>query len=160
MPFWRWFFLLGLAWEVGLLAVWPAWAQVPPQLPGRWELRQISFVANQTVPPDIFERMNNPEVAELNREIAGGAAHLVVEFRPEGTYHFTIVRAGQPDYTERGTYSVADKVLLGQSPGMASGSSFDHQQVLALSRRRLVLQFLVGEELPGIIEELEYRRVP
>jgi len=157
MPFWRWFSLLWLAWGAGLLA---AQAQVPPLLPGRWELRQISFVANQTVPPDILERMDNPEVAELNQEMASGAAHLVVEFRPAGTYQFTVARAGQPNHTESGTYSVAAKTLLAQSPGLASGSSFDGQQLLALTRRRLVLQFLVGDELPGVLEELEYRRVP
>jgi len=157
MPFWRWFSLLWLAWGAGLPA---AQAQVPPLLPGHWELRQISFVANQTVPPDILERMDNPEVATLNQEMARGAAQLLVEFRAEGTYRFTVVRAGQPSHTENGTYSVAAKTLLAQSPGTASGSSFDRQQVLVLTRRRLVLQFLVGEELPGVMEELEYRRVP
>lgn len=157
MPFWRWFSLVGVA---GLLAARPARAQMPPLLPGRWELRQISFVANQTVPPDILERMDNPEVADLNREMAGGTAHLVVEFRPEGTYHFTVARVGQPSHTETGTYSVAAQTLLAQRPGTDGGSSFDHQQLLALTRRRLVLQFLVGDELPGVVEELAYRRVP
>lgn len=154
----RWFFLIGLA--GGGLSPRPAQAQVPPLLPGRWELRQISFVANQTVPPDIVERMDNPEVADLNQEIAAGAAHLVVEFRPDGSYRFTIVRPGQLDHTETGTYSVSGKTLLAQSPGAAEGSSFDGQQLLLMTRRRLVVQFLVGDELPGVAEELEYRRMP
>lgn len=161
MPLRRWYSLFGLAcWGAGLLAARPGWAQVPALLPGRWELRQISFVANQTVPPDILERMDNPEVAELNQEVAAGAAHLVVAFRPDGTYHFTVVRAGQPDRTELGTYSVSGKTLLAQSPGTEGGSSFDRQQLVEVGRRRLVIQFLVGDELPGVEEELVYRRVP
>jgi hypothetical protein len=161
MPFRRWYPLFWLAfWGSGLLAAHPAWAQVPPLLLGRWQLHQISFIANQTVPPDILERMDNPEVAELNQEVAGGTAHLVVEFRSNGTYHFTVVRAGQPDRTEQGTYDVSGKTLLAQSPGTEGGSSFDRQQLVELTRRRLVIQFLVGDELPGVEEELEYRRVP
>lgn len=160
MPLRRWYFPLGLAyWAGALLAARPGRAQVPPLLPGRWELRQISFVANQTVPPGILEQMDNPEVAELNQEVAAGAAHLVVEFRPDGTYYFTVVRAGQPTRTERGTYRVSGKTLLAQSPGTEGGSSFDRQQLVEVSRRRLVIQFLVGDELPGVEEELAYRRV-
>ncbi|MGI4762168.1 MAG: hypothetical protein ACRYF0_15780 [Janthinobacterium lividum] len=161
MPLRRWYFPFWLACgAASLLVAGPTRAQVPLLLPGRWELRQISFVANQTVPPDILERMDNPEVAELNQEMAGGAAHLVVEFRPDGTYRFTVGRAGQPEHTEVGTYGVSGKTLLAQSPGTEGGSSFDHQQVVVLTRRRLVVQFLVGDELPGVEEELEYRRVP
>jgi hypothetical protein len=153
-----WLWLAGVGGS--LLLARPGWAQVPALLPGRWELRQISFVANQTVPPDMLERMDNPEVAELNREMAGGAAHLVVEFRPDGTYQFRVVRAGQPDHTELGTYHVSGKTLLAQSPGTEGGSSFNGQQVVELTRRRLVVKFLVGDELPEVEEELEYRRVP
>lgn len=161
MPFWRWYSLFWLAfWGVSLLAASPGCAQVPALLPGRWELRQISFLANQTVPPDILERMDNPEVAELNQEIAGRAAHLVVEFRFDGTYRFTVQRAGQADHIEEGTYAVSEKTLLAQSPGTEGGSSFNQQQLVELSRRRLVVRFLVGDELPGVEEELEYRRVP
>lgn len=145
-------------WAAGLLAVRPGWAQVPVLLPGQWELRQISFVANQTVPPDMLARMDNPEVADLNREMASGTAHLVVEFRPDGSYQFEVQRAGQPSHTEQGTYHVSGKTLLAQSPGTEGGSSFDQQQLLELTRRRLVVQFLVGDELPGVFEELEYRR--
>ncbi|MDO7885920.1 hypothetical protein [Hymenobacter cheonanensis] len=161
MPLRRWYSLFGLVcWGAGLLAAHPGRAQVPPLLLGRWELRQISFIANQTVPPDILERMDNPEVAELNQEVAAGAAHLVVEFRPDGTYHFTVMRAGQPARTEQGAYRVSGKTLLAQSPGTEGGSSFDRQQLVEVSRRRLVVRFLVGDELPGVAEELAYRRVP
>jgi hypothetical protein len=134
-------------------------AQVPDLLAGQWQMRQISFVANQTVPPDILERMDNPEVAELNQEIAGGTAQLVVEFRPGGTYQFTVMRQGQPARVETGTYTIRGKTLLAQSPSTEGGSSFDRQEVMQLSRRRLVVQFLVGDELPGVLEEVEYRRV-
>jgi hypothetical protein len=161
MLLWHRCSLFWLAWEgASLLAARPGWAQVPPLLPGRWELRQISFVANQTVPPDILERMNNPEVAELNQEVAGGAARLVVEFRPNGAYQFVVARAGQPAHTETGTYSVSGKTLLAQSLSTEGGSSFDRQQLVALTRRRLVVRFVVGDELPGVEEEVEYRRVP
>lgn len=143
-----------------MLAASPARAQTPPLLTGRWEMRQISFVTDQAVPPDIMERMDNPEVAELNQEILGGVAHLTVEFRADGTYQFKVVRAGQPDHLELGTYTVSGKTLLAQSPGTESGSSFDHQQLVALSRRQLIVRFLVGDDLPGVQEEVAYRRVP
>jgi hypothetical protein len=153
------FWQISLA-AAGLLAATTARAQVPALLLGQWEMRQISFVANQTVPPDIMERMDNPEVAELNQEVAGGAARLVVEFRPDGAYQFVVARAGQPAHTETGTYSVSGKTLLAQSPGTEGGSSFDRQQLVALTRRRLVIRFVVGDELPGVEEEVEYRRAP
>jgi len=143
----------------GLLATAPARAQVPALLLGQWEMRQISFVANQTVPPDIMERMDNPEVAELNQEVAAGVAHLLVDFRPDGTYQFTVRRAGEPDRLETGTYAVRAHVLLAQSPATEGGSSFDQQRLIEVSRRKLVVQFPVGNELPGVLEEIEYRRV-
>jgi hypothetical protein len=155
---WR-LYVLPVSLSMSLLKAAVGHAQEPALLPGRWEMRQISFIANQTVPPDILERMNNPEVAELNQAIAGGTARLVVEFRPEGTYRFVVARQGQPDRIETGTYAVRDKTLLAQSPGTESGSSFDHQEVVQLSRRRLVVEFRVGDELPGVLEEIEYRRV-
>lgn len=157
----RWSFLLLLvSLGVSLLVVRPARAQVPALLLGQWEMRQISFVASQTVPPDILDRMNNPEVAELNQEVAAGTGHLVVEFRPDGTYRFTVARAGQPNRIEIGTYVVSGKTLLAQSPATEGGSSFDHQQLVQISRRRLVVEFPVGDDLPGVVEEIAYRRAP
>ncbi len=144
---------------VGLLLAVASRAQVPALLPGQWELRQISFVANQTVPPDILERMDNPEVAELNEEMAAGAAQLRVEFRPDGTYRFAVQRSGQPPRTEVGTYAVQGSQLQAQSPGTEGGSSFDGQRIAELSRRKLVIELVVGAELPGVVEEMEYRRV-
>lgn len=152
--FWR----LSLA-AASLPAVATARAQVPALLPGQWELRQIGFVANQTVSPDVMERMDNPAVAELNQEVAAGAARLLLEFRPNGTYQFTVRRAGEPDRTETGTYAVRASVLRAQSPTTEGGSSFDQQRLTQLSRRKLVVEFPVGDELPGVLEEIEYRRV-
>ena len=155
----RWRLLLpGLVGALGLVAR-PAQAQVPPSLPGQWELHQISFTTEQAVPPEMLARMDNPEVAELNRDVAAGVAHLRVEFRPDGTYQFTIAHAGQPTHTETGTYTVQHQTIFAQSPGAAGGSSFNDQKILQLGRRKLVVSFLVGEELPGISEEVEYRRI-
>ncbi len=137
----------------------PAAAQAAALLPGRWEMRQISFIATQAVPPAVLERMDDPEVAELNQELRAGAAHLQVEFRADGTYQFTIARAGQPARLETGTYQLTATTLRAQSPGTAGGSSFDDQRVTQLTRRRLLIEFLVGENLPGILEEVEYRRI-
>lgn len=134
-------------------------AQVPALLLGQWKLYQISFVANQTVSHDIMERMDNPEVAELNQEVAAGVTHLRVAFRPNGTYEFTVQRPGQPSHVETGTYEVHAQQLLAQRPGTEGGSSFDGQRIVELSRRRLVVEFPVGEELPGVVEEIEYRRI-
>lgn len=156
---WRtvyWVFALAGA---GLLATFTAEAQVPALLLGQWEMRQISFVANQAVSHDIMERMDNPEVAELNQEVAAGAARLLVEFRPDGTYQFTVRRAGSPDHVEAGTYTVRARLLLAQSPATEGGSSFDQQRLTQLSRRKLVVEFPVGNTLPGVVEEIEYRRV-
>jgi hypothetical protein len=152
--FWR----LSLA-IAGLLAAATAQAQVPALLLGQWEMRQISFVANQPVPPDIMERMDNPEVAALNREVAAGVAHLRVEFRPDGTYSFTVQQPGKPASLEAGTYAVRANVLLAQSPGTEGGSSFNQQHLTEVSRRKLIVEFPVGNELPGVVEEIEYRRV-
>lgn len=152
--FWR----ISLA-AAGWLATPSARAQVPALLLGQWEMRQISFVANHTVPPDIMERMNNPAVAELNQGVAAGVAHLRVEFRPDGTYRFTVQQPGQPARLETGTYTVRAHVLLAQSPGTAGGSSVNQQRLTQLSRRKLVVEFPVENELPGVVEEIEYRRV-
>jgi hypothetical protein len=152
-------------WRISLAVVgWlatpsSARAQVPALLLGQWEMRQIGFVANHTVPPDIMERMDNPEVAELNREVAAGVAHLLVEFRADGTYRFTVQQPGQPDRLETGTYTVRANVLLAQSPGTGGGSSFNQQRLTQVSRRKLVIEFPVEDELPGVVEEIEYRRV-
>lgn len=150
-----------LGWSTSLLLAAPGAgrAQVPAALLGQWEMRQISFVANQPVPPNIQERMDNPEVAELNQEVASGTARLLVEFRADGTYQFTVARSGQPTRVEAGTYSVRDGTLFAQSPATESGASFDNQQLGQLNRRRLVLDFQVGSELPGVLEEVEYHRV-
>ncbi|WP_151086777.1 hypothetical protein [Hymenobacter baengnokdamensis] len=133
---------------------------MPALLPGRWELRQVSFTAAQTVPPEVLEQMNNPEVAALNQEVVSGLAHLLVEFRPDGSYQFTVARPGQPVRLETGSYAVKQGTLFAQSPATEGGSSFDNQQLIQVSRRKLVVDFLVGDALPGVREEIEYRRVP
>jgi hypothetical protein len=143
----------------GLLLAGRTRAQVPAALLGQWELRQISFVTDQGAAPELLARMDNPEVAALNREVTGGTAHLLVTFRPDGTYAFSITRLGQPSRNEIGTYSVQGKTLFAQSPTTVGGSSFDHQRLVQVGRRKLVVDFLVGEELPGVTEEVEYRRL-
>jgi len=162
LPSWLYSRRLRLSFYAWLLVAAPAagQAQVPGLLPGRWQLRQISFVANQTVPPDILERMDNPAVAELNQEVAAGTTQLVVAFQPDGTYQFTVMRAGQPGRVEAGTYAVRGNTLLAQSPGTPGGSSFDKQTITQVSRRKLIVEFSVGDELPGVLEEIEYRRAP
>lgn len=152
--FWR--KLLPLA---GLLLIGRARAQVPAALLGQWQLYQVSFVTDQGAAPELLARMDNPEVATLNREITAGTSRLLVTFRPDGTYAFTIVRPGQPVRNESGTYVVQDKVLFAESPATVGGSSFDHQRLVQVGRRRLVVEFPVGEELPGVMEEVEYRRL-
>jgi hypothetical protein len=142
-----------------LLPIASARAQVPALLLGQWELRQVSFVTSQGAPPDLLARMDNPEVAALNQQIAGGTAHLLVTFQPDGTYAFRVMRPGQPAREETGTYFVTNKTLFAQSPATEGGSSFDHQLLVQVSRRRLVVEFLVGDELPGVTEEVEYRRI-
>lgn len=150
-----WLLAAGLL--VGLAA--GARAQVPAQLVGQWEMRQISFLAEHAVPDSVLARMDNPQVASLNQEIRAGSARLAVEFRPDGTYLFTITRAGRTERTEAGTYAVQHNTLLSQSPTTEGGSSFNDQYLAKLSGRTLLLTFRVGPELPDILEEVEYRRL-
>lgn len=106
---------------VSLLGPGTGCAQIPALLAGQWEMRQISFVANQTVPPDILEQKDSPQVTELNQKQAGGSARLVVEFRPEGTHRFAVARQGPPPCSEARTYTVRGKTLLAQSPSTEGG---------------------------------------
>lgn len=150
------FLLAGLG---ALLLAAPARAQVPPALPGRWEARSIGFATTSAMPDSVRDHLDDPQVADLNQAIADGEAQLLVDFHPDGTYHFTIVRDGQLLRDEAGTYSLTDTLLLAQSPGSPDGSSFHEQQVRQLTRRLLVLAFPAGPALPGVEEEVEYRRV-
>lgn len=145
------------------LTTTPALAQKapkePPTLLGRWATRQIAFTATGAVPDSVRDQLDDPEVADLNQAIFMGEAQLLVDFRADGTYQFTINRDGKQLRFETGTYSVADGHLQASSPGSADGSSFSDQQVQRLARRTLVLVFPAGPQLPGVAEEVEYRRV-
>ena len=146
-----------------LLAAAPALAQKapkePPTLLGRWQTRQIAFTATAAVPDSVRDQLDDPEIADLNQAILMGEAHLLVEFRADGSYQFTITREGKQLRTETGTYSLTNGQLQASSPGSADGSSFSDQQVLKLARRTLVLGFPVGPAMPGVAQEVEYRRV-
>jgi len=141
-----------------LLAV-PAQAQVPAELIGRWEAYEIGFVPLGTVPDSVRDRLNDPQTADLNHAIAEGMARLRVEFRADGGYQFTVTRGEEVVQSEIGSYSVVDGRLRASSPSSRNGSSFDAQQIRRLSRRVLLLAFPVGEYMPGVEEEVEYRRV-
>ncbi|TDN36403.1 hypothetical protein E4631_18450 [Hymenobacter sp. UV11] len=146
-----------------ILLATPALAQKapkePPTLLGRWQTRQIAFTATAATPDSVRDQLDDPEIADLNQAIFMGEAQLIVDFRADGSYQFTINRDGRQLRLETGTYSLANGHLQASSPGSADGSSFSDQQVLKLARRTLVLVFPVGPELPGVDEEIEYRRV-
>lgn len=142
-----------------LLLAAPAQAQVPAELVGRWEAYEIGFVVNGTVPDSVRNRLDDPNTAELNHAIAEGSARLRVEFRADGGYHFTVTHGEEVMQTETGTYSVVKNRLQASSPSSREGSSFHDQHIRKLSRRVLVLAFPVGEYMPGVEEEVEYRRV-
>lgn len=133
-------------------------AQVPALLPGRWEVYELGFVAEALVPDSVREQLNDPQVADLNVAIMRGETHLVVEFRPDGTYEFVITRADQQVRKEAGTYALKNGQLLAASAA-PDGSSFHAQRLVKLTKRTLVLAFPVGERLPGVREEIEYRRL-
>ena len=148
--------LLGAA----LLLAAPAQAQqIPTELVGQWEAYQIGFVLSGAVPDSVRDRLNDPQTADLNHAIAEGTARLRVEFRADGGYRFTVTRGADVVQTEVGTYSVVNGRLQASSPSSRSGSSFHDQQIRKLSRRVLLLAFPVGEYMPGVEEEVEYRRV-
>jgi hypothetical protein len=141
-----------------LLAAPAAWAQVPPLLVGQWEAREIGFVAQESVPDSVRERLDDPEVGALNVDIMRGEAQLLVDFRADGSYQFSVTRNGQVVRAESGTYSMVHDTLYARSPASVGGSSFNDQHVSRLTRRSLILTFWVGSNLPGVTEEIEYRR--
>jgi len=142
-----------------LLLAAPAQAQMPAELLGRWEAYEIGFVINGTVPDSVRDRLNDPNTADLNHAIAEGMARLRVEFRADGGYQFTVTRNEEVVQSEIGTFSVVQDRLRASSPSSRNGSSFDGHQIRKLSRRVLLLAFPVGEYMPGVDEEVEYRRV-
>jgi hypothetical protein len=151
----RCWLLLGTA----LLLGTPARAQVLPGLVGQWEAYEIGFTVSEAVPDSVRERLNDPQTADLNHGIAEGTAQLRVEFRADGGYRFTVMRGEEVVQNEIGSYSVDKNRLQASSPSSRNGSSFDGHQIRKLSRRVLVLAFPVGEDMPGVEEEIEYRRV-
>lgn len=132
--------------------------KVPPTLLGRWKTRQIGFTITGATPDSVRDQLDNSEVADLNQAIFFGDALLVVEFKADSTYDFTIMRGGETFRHETGTFSVRQGRLLASSPGSADGASFNDQQIQKLARRSLVLSFPTGPEQPGVNEEIEYTR--
>lgn len=145
-------------WMAALLVAPAAQAQIPALLPGRWQVYQISFLAEESVPDSVRDRLDDPQVADLNVAIMQGEAQLVVEFRADGTYEFSITRGGQRTRSEMGTYALQNNSLQARSPA-PDGSSFHDQHLAKLTKRTLVLTFPMGHELPGVVEEIEYRRL-
>ncbi|RZK16604.1 MAG: hypothetical protein EOO56_19595 [Hymenobacter sp.] len=141
-----------------LLLAFAAPAQVPALLPGRWVVQQIGFLAGTTVTNDLLERLNDPQVADLNLAIERQEAELLVEFRADGTYQFAITRAGQRVRAEAGRYTLQNGQLTASSPA-PDGSSFHDQHVAKLTKRLLVLTFPAGPEMPDVVEEITYSRL-
>lgn len=131
----------------------------PPTLLGRWKTRQIGFSITGATPDSVRDQLDNPEVADLNQAIFYGDALLVVEFKADSTYDFTIMRGGETIRHETGTFSVRQGQLLASSPTSPDGSSFNDQRIQRLARRSLVLAFPTGPQQPGVIEEIEYVRL-
>ncbi len=143
-----------------LLLAAPAQAQqIPAELIGHWEAYEIGFVPLGTLPDSVRDRLNDPQTADLNHAITEGTARLRVEFRADGGYLFTVTRGEEVVQSEIGTYSVVKGRLQASSPSSRDGSSFHDHQIRKLSRRVLLLAFPVGEYMPGVEEEVEYRRV-
>ncbi len=141
-----------------LLLAAPAQAQIPTELLGRWEAYEIGFTVPDALPDSVRDRLNDPTTADLNHALADGSTHLRVEFRADGGYQFTVTRGEEVVQSETGTYAVVKGRLQASSPSSRSGSSFDGHQIRKLSRRVLLLAFPVGEYMPGVEEEVEYRR--
>lgn len=141
-----------------LLLAAPAQAQIPTELLGRWEAYEIGFTVPDALPDSVRDRLNDPATADLNHALADGTTHLRVEFRADGGYQFTVTRGEEVVQSETGTYAVVKGRLRASSPSSRNGSSFDGHQIRKLSRRVLLLAFPVGAYIPGVEEEVEYRR--
>ena len=145
-------------WVAAMLVAPAAQAQVPTLLPGRWQVYEIGFLATGALSDSVRDRLDDPQVADLNVAIMRGEAQLVVEFRADGTYAFTITRDGERTRSETGTYTLQNNSLQARSPA-PDGASFHGQHLARLTKRTLVLTFPVGPAMPGVVEEIAYRRL-
>lgn len=80
-----------------------------------------------------------------------GEAQLVVEFRADGTYAFSITRGGQRTRPKIGTSTLQNNLLQARSVA-PDGSSFHDQHLARLAKRTLVFALPVGARLPGVVE--------
>jgi hypothetical protein len=143
-----------------VLAAEPLRAQVPPALPGRWALRQIAYEALRPLSDSLQEQLFHSPAADTNIGISNGELLLVVDFRPDGTYSYTTSRRSKAVHTERGRYEVRKGKLYSQATDTTAIPLFDGQEIVQLTRRKMLLQSPFLNPSLQLFEQLLYFRLP
>ncbi|MGY3089910.1 hypothetical protein ACVWYF_002958 [Hymenobacter sp. UYAg731] len=140
-----------------LLAAGPPHA-APVPLAGTWQQRQTAFVARREISHALQEQLNDSATAALNARLRRGQATIRLTLNPNGSYQRTQAGKGQEvPTTEAGTYRLGRDTLYlrAASPGPVLPSAL---RVVRLTRRVLVLEFLLWEPADAVFEQLEFRR--
>ena len=145
---------LPLLW--GLLAARPAGA-VPGPLAGTWQQYQVAFVARREISHEQQQQLNDSATAALNARLRRGQATIRLTLNPNGSYQRTQTGKGQEPATETGTYRFGRDTLylrtVGPNPVLPPVL-----RVVRLTRRVLVLEFLLWEPADAVFEHLAFRR--
>ena len=143
-----------------VLVAEPLRAQVPPALVGRWALQQIAYEASRPMPDTLQEQLFHSPAADTNIGISNGELLLVVDFRPDGTYCYTTSRRSKAVHTEQGRYEVRKGKLYSQATDTTATPLFDGQEIVQLTRRKMLLQSPFLNPSLQLFEQLLYFRLP
>ena len=145
--------LLGLG---GLLAAALA-GGVPAPLAGTWHQCQTAFVARREISPALQEQLNDSATADLNTRLRRGQTRLTLVLDPSGRYHYCRRSAGSAADSLQGPYRVSrDTLYLGALPAGAALPPV--LRVVRLTRRVLVLEFLLWDPADAVYEQLSFSR--
>jgi len=143
-----------------MLIAEPLQAQVPPALVGRWALQQIAYEASRPMPDTLQEQLFHSPAADTNIGITNGELLLVVDFRPDGTYTYTTSRRNKAVHAEQGRYEVRKGRLYSQATDTTATPLFDGQEIVQLTRRKMLLQSPFLNPSFQLFEQLLYSRLP
>lgn len=145
---------LPLLW--GLLATGLAGA-APVPLAGTWQQRQTVFVARRPISHGQQEQLDDSATAALNTQLRRGQTTVCLTLRPDGRYQRTQAAKGQEPATEAGRYRLSHDTLY-LRPATAPSALPAVVRVVRLTRRVLVLEFLLWEPADAVFEQLEFGR--
>ena len=149
-----------------LAGLWVLLAAGPPRaapvpLAGTWQQRQTAFVARREISHALQEQLNDSATAALNARLRRGQATIRLVLSPNGSYQRTQASKGQEvPATEAGTYRLGRDTLYlrAAGPNPVLPVLPPALRVVRLTRRVLVLEFLLWEPADAVFEQLEFRR--